>query len=38
MDRRMGSQIFGTKINRQRDGRIESYMVGTKITPQKMEN
>ena len=28
----------GTKITRQRDGRMESQMVSTKITHQRMEN
>ena len=28
----------GTKITRQRDGRVESYMVHIKITRQRMEN
>ena len=28
----------GIKITRQRDGRMESYMVGTKITRQRVEN
>ena len=27
-----------TKITRQKDGWVESYMVGTKITRQRMEN
>ena len=28
----------GTKITHQTEGRVESYMVGTKITRQRMEN
>ena len=47
MDRRMENGIFGTKITRprdgkhkithQRNGRMESYMIVTKIIRQRME-